>query len=247
MRFDQTCTGESQGEIIEALVMDEFYHRMQTGMSANDTQDIINWVNKEFSGTEVYLLGYCAGCHSALLASQKNLERIAGFIFIAVPVIYSFPQGQKEEFRQFETIVIRREYMRKLFQPASYLRLMNGKSDLGLMKDTLMHSIRNFLKNKVAVKSTSKGIPDHPRFNTGFWNAFQNVVNERKKILFLMAEFDNETPDFNTEFKDKVLDKDPGRYTCCSIKYLLKSDHALMFEEPRKEAVNTITEWLNND
>ena len=242
VRFDQTGTGDSPGEITTDVTIDQYFNQVESGACVQDTMAVLRWIEREMAVPEIYLWGQCDGAVTAALACAQQPAAIAGLILLAMPVLFS----DSEEVRDLDADVAMRGYLRKLSNAQSYMRLIKGQSDLRLIRGTMASAVRkaNRRVHHLFDKFTQKSTPDHQRFNWHFWDAFEQLMRERKQILFLLCEMDNETPDFNNEFRHKVLDRRPEYSQFCTIKNLPQADHSLVFDEGRSASREAILEWL---
>jgi pimeloyl-ACP methyl ester carboxylesterase len=243
VRFDQTGTGDSPGEIGDDLELDRYFIKVQSGVSTDDTLDALRWARRTYPGARLYLWGQCGGCISALLACAREPQAVDGLVLLALPVLFS---QQLEVVREHDAQVAWIGYLQKLTRPQSYLRLLRGQSEYHLIKAALLSATRNLRKHVLSSVESLRGdpVPDHPQFNHHLWEAFQEVMRQHKPVLLLMARLDNETPEFDDEFKAKVLDHRPAYRKLCSVRYLEQADHSLMLQEGRESSRDAILKWL---
>ena len=248
LRFDQSGTGDSFGEVTSDISIFEFFRQVQDGFFKNDLIDVINWALKEFNDYSLFLFGECGGCISTILACVEKSSMIAGIIMLASPVLL-YPLGTEieiKEIRGFDAQVTFKSYLQKIFNPVSYFRLLAGRSDLKLIRQSFTSV---FAKNYNSLLSLvrfrfNSGCPDHERFNYKFWDAFQKLAKNSTPIFFLMPEFDNETFEFDTEFKEKVLNNTKKFSEFCTISYLPETDHSIMFQRSRSYLLQQLLNWL---
>ncbi|MBI2895810.1 MAG: alpha/beta fold hydrolase [Deltaproteobacteria bacterium] len=253
LRVDQTGTGDSEGEIARDVPLDSYFRRIQSGVAKRDVLEQIRWVRENLRHREIHLLGQCGGCVSALLACAQEPNDVTSLVCIAMPVLYS---EALDAVREGDAALAGRRYLEKLTSLESYRRLLGGKSDYRLLRASAVAALRRARRALVARLDerfhvtrtlTRLGLrvaPDHPRFNAHVWEAFQVAMKAKKRILFLMAELDNETPEFNDELKAKVLDRVPAYSRLCEIRTLPRADHSLMFQDSRDASRERILEWL---
>jgi pimeloyl-ACP methyl ester carboxylesterase len=231
VRFDQSGSGDSQGDLPN-MSTSEYFQMIQSGRAVPDTVEVIEWVMKTLHPIKIYLLGHCGGCITAAMAAIEKIQVIDGLIFIAIPVLNS--QVGAEPMREREARSVSRDYLKRLSDPQSYLRFLRGQTDMTLLKTSFAAYGKSIMKKVMRpFLPTKKRVQLHPLFNQHFWQAFQELMRQKKRILFLMAELDDETLDFNNEFKTKVLDQHPDYAELCTLEYLPQTDHAIMFEESR--------------
>lgn len=243
VRFDQSGTGDSMGELVEDVSLNAFFRLIQKGAFKSDTIDVMRWVKQSLRPQELYLWGQCGGCISAALACAEEPDGVTGLIMLVPPVLFL---PETEQVREHDAKVARKGYWRKLLQPKSYVRFLSGKSEYALLRASALSYFRQLkhqVRNRID-RFRRAALPDHPMFNWPFWEAFQKVMRQRKPVLFLMAELDNETPEFQREFENKVLIKRRDYARFCTVSYLRQADHSLMFEKPRRESRDLMLRWL---
>lgn len=245
LRFDPAGTGDSSSEINQDVDLDRFFVQVQSGISRQDTVDVIDWAVDRHPGSEIYLWGQCGGCISAVLACAERPGPIKGLILLATPVLFS---QKLDVVRDYDARVAWQGYLDKLLRPRSYLRLLSGKSEYRLIKASVLTVLKTARKRALNSLDQIKKepVPDHPLFNGFFWEAFQELMRAKKPILFLMASKDNETPEFDEHFKEPVLDRRPAYGALCTVQYLEQADHSLMMEDSRLESQEAILRWLRS-
>ena len=243
LRFDQPGTGDSPGELLQDEPLETYFVEVQKGISTADTEAALEWAHETWPGARVFLWGQCGGCIPSLEAAARMPHRVAGLILLAAPVLYS---RALDTVREADARVAAKGYLHKLGDLQSYLRLLSGKSDYRL----IWASVRS-LSRRARRKATRKledlrpqATPDHPQFNLQLWEALQEVMACRLPTLFLMAEIDNETPEFEEELKRKVLDRRPAWQKLCTVETLAQADHSLMFPEARQRSLEAQLAWL---
>lgn len=248
LRFDQSGTGDSFGEITSGISIPQFFRQVQGGLFKNDTLDVIDWTLNEFSDYRIFLFGECGGCISSVMACAERTYRVAGLALLAMPVLlYPLGNDDHKEIRGFDAQIISRLYLRKVFNPKAYVRVLFGRSDLKLIRLISLSFFKRYYNKALTYVRLRKAesTPDHKRFNWRFWEAFEKVIKTKIPIIFLMPELDNETFEFNSEFKEKVLDREDRGSNCWSITYLSKTDHSIMFQKSRDYLFQQLVNWLD--
>lgn len=248
LRFDQRGTGDSQGEIDACISISQLFRKVQNGLFKNDLVDIIDWVIKEFSNYRIFLFGECGGCITSLFACTERTNYFAGLMMLAFPVLL-YPiedDDQHEKIRDFDSKIIIKIYADKILNFNSWTRLLSGRSNVRLIKQLLQSYFSRCFKkilNQLPWERSKINL-NHERFNWKFWDAFQVAIKEEIPICFLMPELDNETFEFDIEFKQKVLDKENSSSRNCSVNYLPLTDHSIMFKKSRSYLLQQTINWI---
>ena len=247
LRFDQSGMGDSCGEIRYGISIPEFFRLVQGGYYKNDVLNAMSWTAKQFKGYEIFLFGECGGCISILLACAEGKLAVKGIIMLAAPVLlYPGAEGANEApLRSFEAQVAFKAYLSKAFSPRAVLRLVRGKSDVTAIRQMCSVAVKSALARGFNLtRKYARGTPCHERFNWQFWDAFCTVVKNNTPILFLMPELDSETHEFNLYFKPYISSVLQGHEKNCSIVYLPRTDHSIMFQSSRDHMLRQILSWL---
>ena len=253
LRMDQRGTGDSDGEIVADVPIDEYFRKIQTGAAKADTLEQIRWVERTVGHREIHLLGQCGGSVTAILAAAEASGSVTSLVCIAMAVLYS---ESLDKVREGDAALASKGYVAKLLDPASWKRLLSGASDYKLVTASALTMAKRFrqriaqrVDEKLHVTEVLKRLhlrvaPDHPRFNREVWDAFPRLMKAAKPIFFLNAELDNETPEFQDELRAKVLDLKPDWARLCPVQLLPKADHSLMFQASRDDSLEKIRAWL---
>ena len=244
LRFDQVGTGDSPGELMQDEPLESYFLEVQRGISTADTTAALRWACERWPEADIILWGQCGGCIPSLEAAAAMPDAVQGLILLALPVLYSRPL---DEVREADARVAGKGYLHKLRDPQSYLRLLSGKSDYRLIT-AAVRSVAQRARRQVSqqVERFRPGAqPDHELFNVQLWDALRAVMASRIPTLFLMAEIDNETPEFEQELQAKVLNKRPSWRDLCAVETLAQADHSLMFPEGRERSLAAMICWLD--
>ena len=244
LRFDQVGTGDSPGELMQDELLEAYFLEVQRGISTPDTIAALGWAQQRWPDADFILWGQCGGCIPSLEAAAQLPDAVQGLILLAPPVLYSRPLDQV---READARVAGKGYLHKLRDPRSYLRLLSGKSDYTLIT-AAVRSVTRRARRLVwqQVERYRPGAqPDHELFNMQLWEALRAVMASRIPTLFLMAEIDNETPEFVEELQTKVLNKRPSWRDLCVVETLEQADHSLMFPQGRERSLEAMLCWLD--
>lgn len=242
LRFDQSGTGDSEGFVASNIPMNDFFLMVMKGRFVEDTLQVLDWTRSNFPDFKIILMGQCGGCLSAAYSGAERLQDVYGYVLLAPPVLY-LPEQQKEEdaIRTFDAQQTLRGYMRKVCLFRSYINLVKGKSDLMLFFRSLESVVASKIR-KIFLKQ--KKLTTHERFNWDFFNAFEKIVEAKRPILFIFPELDNETFDFDAEFKPFIAKH--LSLGLIEIEYIPQCEHSLMFKEPRIYLDTLLDKWIRN-
>lgn len=256
LRMDQRGTGDSEGEIVADVPIDAYFRKIQTGAAKADTLEQITWVKRTIGHDEIHLLGQCGGSVTAILAAGEEPRAVTSLVCIAMAVLYS---ESVDKVREGDAALASQGYVAKLLDPASWKRLVSGESNYELLTASA-RAMAKRLRQKVVARVDQtlhvtalldrlqlRVAPDHPRFNQEVWEAFPAIMKAGRPIFFLNAELDNETPEFEDDFRAKVLAKKAEWARLCPVQLLGKADHSLMFAASREDSLRRIRAWLGGE
>jgi alpha-beta hydrolase superfamily lysophospholipase len=227
LRFDQTGVGDSQGDLPDGVPIDAYYRRVQGGLFVADTEAAIDWVRREVQPRALYLFGHCGGGITASLVAAKEPEAFAGVISVALPVLLS--QSNDDAMRAQDAGAADRPLLAKLARRLGRaLRILVrglGSADTAAPR---RRAARAALDPRL-----------HERFNHALHEAFTRLMDHGVPVLLLMASLDNETPEFDREFK-ALLQARPDWAGRWHAVYLPDTDHSVMFEASRACLTNAI-------
>ncbi len=243
LRFDQSGTGDSQGFVASNIPMDEFFLMVMRGCFVDDTLEVIRWTHTRFPGFNIILMGQCGGCLTAAYAGAKEIVDIRAFILLAPPVLY-LPEtkNKKTTVRSFDAQRTLSMYFEKIFSLKSYINLLKGQSDMALFYNSLAGVIKNKFKKILLSRKRNSSLQPHERFNWMFWEAFLDIIKRKKPVFFIFPELDNETYDFNMEFRPRI--KKYLSSGLIKIEYIPECEHSLMFKRERIYLDDMLSKWL---
>jgi pimeloyl-ACP methyl ester carboxylesterase len=187
LRFDARGVGESEGEweTAEGAPILDIFTKIQEGIWVPDTWAAIDFLIKRTGVQQVILGGLCGGAITALLAGSGH-PKIVGFFMMGIPVTLS---SATSNVRDLPEAVLSKEanrYLKKLFRPSAWWRLLTLKTDLKTLRGVMMSRVRSWANPKAA-KSTP--VIDR-RMNPHFVSSFKSAVEIRKKMVFIYSEND---------------------------------------------------------
>jgi pimeloyl-ACP methyl ester carboxylesterase len=246
LRFDPPGTEDSPGGDLDLDIPVEDFHRLiQGGTFTRSTRDAVLWAKNVFEPSELYLLGFCGTCASMLTTAAAEPDAVSGLMLVTPAVLYS---GREGVARRYDVDTTSHMYFQRLFHPSAYFRFVSGRSDYRILW-TLLRAwtarARRFASHAILHRTRQHIVrPTHPGFNEQFWDGFQTAMAHRKRVLFVLAELDRETADFNAEFREPVIQNVPDYGRLCSIVSLPKTDHSFLFPQGRSLALAALQQWL---
>jgi pimeloyl-ACP methyl ester carboxylesterase len=248
LRFDPIGTGDSPGgELADDVPLSEYARKVQGGAFTDNIEDTVRWVQRAYGTVEVCLLGVCGPCASVLLVAAAMPDIVSDLVLLTPPVLYS-ARGEGEIVRDYDAPIRWRGYSRRLLDPVAYGNFFTGQSEYRAIGTLFRWAFRKAadLARRAVARLDRSARPSHPDFNQRFWEGFRAVMACGKPVLFLLAELDNETPEFYAEFKEPVLDRHRAYARLCRIQNLPGTDHSLMAEEGRVLTLDTLLGWLRS-
>lgn len=242
-RFDPHGIGDSQGELEDTQEIIELYDIIQSGLFVDDTLAAIDVIKERFGISLVYLAGFCGGALSSILAGGVD-QRVNGVAFMAGPVTVSTEVEMKRMHPLYAKKLVG-EYLRKALSLKSWVRLVQGKSDYKLMKQAISSTIKeNEIRDELLIGEGGKREGD--LFNRRFLQAFDALAQRNVETLFLMAEVDHATYQFEQYFLKKILKPQKARYEGRYQFHVIQgANHTFTSEQNQSELFDRLLLWLD--
>lgn len=239
-RFDFSGLGDSEGEIEEDLLAD-FYNTVQFGRYVNDTVDAMDWAERKYKKNRFILAGLCGGAITGLLAGQVD-ERVEALLSLNIPVILDGSNQDKTKYlTEGQLDRLKKNYLKRLFDLKSWLRLLTFKSDYKLLFKSLIR------KNK---KRDSKKQQDNAvdsNVNPLFEPAFMDWIDRSKKMLLIFSGSDRLTWEYNEKFATPNKDKLDAINGGFEVHVVDEANHIFSYKSWYEEMMKLSLQWLKND
>ncbi|MEW8369097.1 MAG: alpha/beta hydrolase [Candidatus Thiodiazotropha sp.] len=239
-RFDFSGLGDSEGEIEEDLLAD-FYNTVQFGRYVNDTVDAMDWAERKYKKNRFILAGLCGGAITGLLAGQVD-ERVEALLSLNIPVILDGSNQDKTKYlTEGQLDRLKKNYLKRLFDLKSWLRLLTFKSDYKLLFKSLIR------KNK---KRDSKKQQDNAvdsNINPLFEPAFMDWIDRSKKMLLIFSGSDRLTWEYNEKFATPNKDKLDAINGGFEVHVVDEANHIFSYKSWYEEMMKLSLQWLKND
>jgi pimeloyl-ACP methyl ester carboxylesterase len=238
LRFDTHGVGDSEGELPAADIF-KHYRAIESGRFVEDTIDAISHFVGWSGCDDVVLAGLCGGAITAMLTAARD-RRVAGVVHIAGPVRFSDQRtdGENHPFSARDQLSL---YLRKMVSVKGWLRLISGRSEYNAMAKI----VRIFLGS--AAQKFPQQDKKMPELNNGFINAFRNFCGRGGKALFIFAERDNNTWEFEKYFREKYLTDTSTYASQCVVQIIAKTNHIFSSDQSQEILREGIERWLSSD
>lgn len=205
LRVDFHGLGDSEGELPESK-LDQVYRKVQEGRHVPDVRVALDWLEREQRIAKVIVGGLCGGAITGLLASEND-SRVVGLYAIGIPVTYDGPADESAaHMTRGELAGLRSTYLRKLADPASWMRLLRLKSDFKLIWRALAAGI-GYRRKQSSASNVSADTPAPStalaaNFNEGFARAFFRLLRRRTRALLIFSGSDRLFFEFDEKFRE---------------------------------------------
>lgn len=234
MRFDYHGCGDSTGHLSPTGEINELHADIngfiQTGLFVEDTLKAME-VLKEKTGCKSFILsGLCGGSNTSLYTAVKS-DEVISIILLNLPVALDSNLARQErtgEMSEWHLKFMYESYLKKIFSPRAWLRLISFKSDF--------RSIGRVIKSKFSRGNGSNSSEPSKQetkfnFNDDLLIQFESYFNSGRKAYFVFAENDPIKNEFET-----YLENDRG------VRLLKKygKNHS---KKIIKDSNHSFTEW----
>lgn len=239
-RFDFSGLGDSEGEIEEDLLAD-FYNTVQFGRYVNDTVDAMDWAERKYKKNRFILAGLCGGAITGLLAGQVD-ERVEALLSLNIPVILDGSNQDKTKYlTEGQLDRLKTNYLKRLFDLKSWLRLLTFKSDYKLLFKSLIR------KNKKRDSEKQQDNAVDSNVNPLFEPAFMDWIDRSKKMLLIFSGSDRLTWEYNEKFATPNKDQLDAINGGFEVHVVDEANHIFSYKSWYEEMMKLSLQWLKND
>ena len=241
LRFDPHGLGDSEGSLPSGPLW-ELWRSVLLGRYVADSLAANEFLKKETGSRLFSMGGLCGGAVTALITAERD-ERVHS-LFMVDPLVRVM--GKEVEFidminaGEFSNTLFK-NYLRKIRDPRSIWRLLTFQSDT--------KAIVKLIRTK-AIKTVggsipqSKGTMPSSHLNPGFLKAFQSCVQRNVKMLFVLAQNDYSTGEFEQDFEEPVLRRDPKALGLSTVHKILGANHTYTLPEWQEQLFKILREFL---
>lgn len=241
LRFDCHGLGDSEGVLPEDQLRD-VYGQIEVGRFVNDTIDAMSWLQQRTGIDRFILSGLCGGAITGLLAGARD-PRMVGLLALGMtPLLASKSADPSRYMTSGQLEDIGRSYLRKLFRPDAWLRLLTFQTDYRLLYRSVLRATRRPAPPVAAPASAAPPADD----NTSplFPPAFFKMLDTNRPMLFIFGGSDR----LAWEFEEKVV----ARYRTRLAQYshgfvqhtIANANHVLSFTAWQDEMVAVSRQWF---
>lgn len=241
LRFDFTGLGDAEGEI-EFDQLSHVYNSIQLGRFVADTLAALDYMKAEHGFSRFIAGGLCGGAITGLLAAQQD-TRIVGLLALGIPVVLDVGDAARNQYlTKGELDQLRHGYIKKIFDPRSWLRFLSFKSDYRV----ILRSIKRLFEPKQNTKAQTTHTDQAPTDNTNphFAPAFFAMAESKRPQLHVFSGADR----LAWEFKEKFQDRFPERLQRCQDQFEIhtidKANHILAHPVWFSEMLGITRQWL---
>jgi len=240
LRFDFYGLGDSQGEVEDKLLAD-LYGRIQTGMYVDDTVAAMDWMQAECGLDKFIVGGLCGGAITGLLCGIKD-ERVDSLIGIGIPVtLDSTNMDRMETLSTGYLDRLRKGYVKKIFDPKSWFRLLTFQSDFKVMFKSL-HSSRKPSNKKVEEPDECEV---RGNYNHLFTDGFLSFAQTSRRMLLVFGGADRLLWEFEEQFMSRYAEKlKDYNEQYLEFHKIENANHILSLPEWKAEMLGCLEGWL---
>ena len=233
LRVDFRGIGDSEGEWPDDALAG-IYRAMELGHCVDDVRAALDWLESQLGIRCCIVGGLCGAAMTALHVARKD-SRMAALFAIGLPVLLA-GAIEKPAMSARELHSHRSLYLRKLLQPASWLRLLSMKSDYRLLWRALA---QKFLTKK------GEAPPAATSLNPHLAECMQALLGSGRPALLLFGERDPRRWDFEEKFLQASAALGPYQ---AQIQYsLVPGANHILGHPDAVAAANRLTEaWLDS-
>jgi uncharacterized protein len=248
LRFDFAGLGDSEGRIEEYLLTD-YYGSVSLGRYVDDTIAAVEWTCRELGVPRVILAGLCGGAITGLLAAPQD-ARVAGVFALGLPIpvdgstvdkVNVMSRGQLED--------IRGKYLRKLLDPAAWMRLLTLKTDFRLLRRSLSttRGRRTPAARPAGPAGTTIAEAPPPGDNTNphFAPRLGALLERRCPVFLLFSESDRLYAEFLEKFVERTGFEAQAWSGVLDIAIVKEANHVLTFGDWQRDMLSQLARWTD--
>jgi pimeloyl-ACP methyl ester carboxylesterase len=190
----------------------------------------------------VIVSGLCGGAVTGLLAGSRD-ARVAGLLALGItPVLASRAANPSQYMTLGQLQQMREGYLRKIWKPSAWLRLLTLQSDYRVLWRSLVEPMR---RKAAAKQGAAPVVPPDDNASPLFPPAFFNMLQARRPMLLVFGGSDR----LHWEFEEKFLARHQQRLAPFAsgfeVHVVPQANHVLSFQAWQDEMLDTANRWLH--
>jgi hypothetical protein len=244
-RFDFYGLGDSEGHIPEPFLAD-LYGSVGLGRYVEDTWAALDYLRANFPITRFIAGGLCGGAITGVLAAPSRPD-VVGILGLGLPVML---EGRNVDRVQATTAGqlkhLRRGYLRKLADPASWLRLLTFKTDLRMLLRSLRGKKAPAAPPAAAAPAVAAGaaaVWDNTNYK--FPPAFLHLLERGCPALLLFSEMDRLWWEFEEKFLTHHREALERHKDVLEIGVVPGANHVFTLDPWQADMMARVRAWLD--
>ena len=242
------------------------FREICAGLFAPDVLAAVRVLRERTGVRRVAPFGVCGGAITNILAHARYPE-IDESVLLSVPVMLPGLEYGKVRMTEGYARFYLGMYLRKIFSPKAWWRLVTMQSENRMIFSSLRLSIAGALRRltgrsapkqsaapaakppeaagrpKGGLETTVPGIGDDLQFNPGFLEAFRAIAARGQRIFFVFGENDNFRWEFESEFLEGCRDDVERAGDLIRIDRIQHANHMYTLREWQEEIISRCIEW----
>lgn len=248
MRVDFRGLGDSEGEWADER-LENIYRRIELGECVDDARSALDWLESQCRIRNFIVGGLCGAAITGLHLASRD-ARVAGLYAIGLPAgLHGAPSGTQESMTRGMLRSKRLLYVRKLFQPASWLRLFSMRSDYRLMARLLLDALHRPSFQGSAPAPFPAAPPSAARpaadLNPDLPPAFFTMLKAGVPALLIYGETDPMQWELQEKFLQPWAEPLAPYAGLLATAVISRASHTLAEPAAVAEAVRLTGEWLD--
>jgi pimeloyl-ACP methyl ester carboxylesterase len=239
LRFDFHGLGDSEGQVQEPFLAD-LYGSIQSGRYADDTLCALEWMRRDGRVDRVILTGLCGGAITGVFAGAEH-PAVAGLIGLGLPVILQGSRIDKvKTMTRGQLGSVRQRYLRKVFSPESWVRILTLKTDFRLLAKAL--AMQANLASSSSAPAGREGADDaNPQLPEPFFRLLAS-----RPMLLIFSGSDRLYAEYQEKFVPRHRSSLSQHSERLELAVVENANHIFTFSEWQEEMLDRSCAWLQH-
>ncbi len=245
LRFDFYGLGDSEGELAETQLADVYNH-IEVGRYVDDSLAALAFLRATHGFSRFILGGLCGGAITALLTAERDTS-VEGLLSIGMTVTLASNAATPAKYLTGQQLdMMRAGYLRKLFSPSAWLRLLTFRSDFSVIWHSFTRRFRRVTPAPAAAAPAGDAQPADQRgdANPLFPPAFFTFLERGGRALMLFSEKDRLYSQYQEKFAAPYAARLAGLLPQIDQHLIANANHVLSFQPWQKEMLARSRDWM---